>query len=302
MPRRSSSSSASPSSSASTARRCSPCEPNVRRSRPAERTPRSSRCGPAPGRAALEIAVEPPLELLDARRPRPRSAARPAAGPARRPARRSAGRSAATVSCRPATSSAASSLDLLVPRRKRLPRGDALRDPPQRGVSLPDCGAVLGRETGPARRQPAEHAVEVRPARGGAALDHHQPVGREDERRHLAAQLLGRAQLRPVQRRSLAAAELERHLELERHAGPRAAQGDPRRLPRRSAPAARRPASAARTPACRRAATRAGSSCRRRSDRSRARGPARAPGPASSTSGSPSALPTTTISRPDESA
>src|SRR6476659_7558341 len=48
VPRRSSSSSASPSSSASTARRCSPCEPNVRRSRPAESTPRSSRCGPTP--------------------------------------------------------------------------------------------------------------------------------------------------------------------------------------------------------------------------------------------------------------
>src|SRR6476659_5512964 len=48
VPRRSSSSSASPSSSASTARRCSPCEPNVRRSRSAESTPRSSRCGPTP--------------------------------------------------------------------------------------------------------------------------------------------------------------------------------------------------------------------------------------------------------------
>ena len=198
---------------------------------------------PDAGRAALEVAVE-----ARARAPRPRRLALVAqlgprqpelAGPlGERPAA-----ARATVSCRPATSSAAEratcSFQGASASRDETPcatrRSAAFR--------CADRRAVLGRAA-PARLgdQPSEHAVEVRPARGGPALDDHEPVGREDERRHLAAQLLGRAQLRAVQRRPLAAAELERHLELERRRRPasRAARPAPPPAPKRTSCASAR--------------------------------------------------------------
>ena len=231
MPRRSSSSSASPSSSASTARRCSPCEPKRAQVAVAPRARRGRRgAGRAPVVPRSRSRSSRALELLDARRlalvaqlgsrqaelAGPLGEARLQRGDRLVPAGDELG---------------AERAHLLVPGRERLARGDALRDPPQRGVPLPDRGAVLGREAGPARREPAEHAVEVRPARRGAALDDHQPVGREDERRHLAAQLLGRAQPRAVQRRPLAARRARASPRARAATPPRdAAQRDPRRV------------------------------------------------------------------------
>ena len=166
-------------------------------------------------------------------------------------------------------------LDLLVPGRKCLPCREDPGRLAERRVSLTDRRTVLGREprASTARAVPM-HAVEVRPPSGRPALDDHQAVGREDERRHLTAQLLGCAQTCAVQGRPLPAADLQRHLEIERN--PRPAHRARRCAPRRgrSGPAARRPASAARSPASPRAATPAGWSCRLRSARSRARGPA----------------------------
>ena len=180
--------------------------------------------------------------------------------------------------------------DLLRPRLERLTRRVAAGDPAQSRVPLRDGCAVLGRQPSASGYQPPERAVEVRAPRRGPALDDDEPVRREDERRDLRAQLLGRAQRRPVQPRALALAPA---------ASPRA-RSPPRRgrreaprglPPRRSGSAARRSACAARSPACRRAATRAGSSCRPRSAPPRARAPARGRGRASRTSGSSGARP-----------
>ena len=102
-----------------------------------------------------------------------------------------------------------------------------MRHTPQRRVPLPYRRSVLGRERGPRGREPPQHAIEVGAPGRRAALDHDQPVGREDQRRHLSAQLLRCAQARPVQARPLATAELERHLQLDGHAGAVAAERDP---------------------------------------------------------------------------
>ena len=66
--RRAASSFASASSSASTVRRCSPCEPKPRRSRSPASSRTSCRCGPTLGGRALDVALEPRLELGDGRR------------------------------------------------------------------------------------------------------------------------------------------------------------------------------------------------------------------------------------------
>src|SRR6185295_15632437 len=104
--------------------------------------------------------------------------------------------------------------NLLRPRLDSVLRGEALRDPPERGVPLPDRGAVLGGQPGARRKKPTERSVEVRPADGGRALDDPEPVRCEDERGHLRAQQLGRAQWATVQLRTLPATGLEGDLEL----------------------------------------------------------------------------------------
>ena len=119
---------------------------------------------------------------------------------------------------------------LLVPGRERIARRKALRHTPQRRVALADGRAVLRGEPRAGRRETTEHAVEVGPPRGRATLDDNQPVRREDECRHFAAQLLGRAEAGPVEARTLARAELERHLQLDGRTCPLAPEGDPRRI------------------------------------------------------------------------
>ena len=167
---------------------------------------------------------------------RPRSAARAASRPSS-PAR------SAKAGCERARRSRAGRPRAR--RRARRPARSRARAPPAtrrraRPAAAPRSAAPTAapysaESAGAAGAQPSERAVEVRPARGGPALDHDEPVGREDERRHLGPQLLGRAQRRAVQRCPLAAAELA--------ASPRARAGTPAREPR-SAIACRVPAEA----------------------------------------------------------
>ena len=89
-------------------------------------------------------------------------------------------------------------------------------DPPQRGVSLGHGGAVLRGERRPGRREAAERAIEVGAPDDRPALDHREPVGREDERRSLGSQLLRRSQRGSVETRPLRLADAKDDLELER--------------------------------------------------------------------------------------
>ena len=177
----------------------------------------SSRCGPSPvtprsrsrsSRASsaatvrrLAVVAELRLgeaELAGALGERRRRAAR--ALPCER--RRAAVPSAATCSVHGASASR-------VEKPPATRRSDALRCATAAPYSAGSCAR--------AGDEPAERAVEVRAARGRRALDDAEAVGCEDERRRLAAQLLGRAQRRAVQLRALAGAGLERQLDLERH-------------------------------------------------------------------------------------
>ena len=90
---------------------------------------------------------------------------------------------APATSVRASTSSAAERRDLLGPRGDRVAGRIAAGRAPQRRVALRHRRGVLGRQRRACRGEPAEHPVEVRAAHGGAALDHREPVGREDERR-----------------------------------------------------------------------------------------------------------------------
>ena len=69
-----------------------------------------------------------------------------------------------------------------------------MRDPAQGGVPLADRGGVVERHVRAGRVEPAERAVDVGAPRGRPALDDDEAVGGEDERRELAAELLGRAE------------------------------------------------------------------------------------------------------------
>ncbi len=232
------SSSASASSSESTASRCSPCEPNWRRSRSPLATRTSSRCGPEPGRAAVDVLREPRLERLDASAaPRRSRGARPA-GRARPRARRTPAASVSSVDAAELDERRAERGDALRPRLERRAVRQARLHPAKRGVPLRERREVLLRRTGTSREDAAEHAVEVRAARGRPALHDGEPVGREDERRELAAKRLGRRQPRAVQPRLLRLPLAQRHRCLDRRRA--AAPATPTRAPpsRRSGSAA----------------------------------------------------------------
>ena len=114
----------------------------------------------------------------------------------------------------------------------RLAVADADPDASKGRVPLAERRAVLDRQRGSRREEPAEDAVEVGAARGGPGLHDGEPVRREDERRDLCAQLLRGPQRRAVQLRLLALAAAEGQLELQRPLVPRPAQ--PRSAPHRS--------------------------------------------------------------------
>ena len=91
--------------------------------------------------------------------------------------------------------------------------------------------AVLGRHAGPGGKESSERAVEVRPSRSRPSLDHDEAVGREDERRDLGAELLGRAERSAVQPRLLRVAGPQGDLDLQLRAPARTRQLDSRGLP-----------------------------------------------------------------------
>jgi hypothetical protein len=120
--------------------------------------------------------------------------------------------------------------DLLRPRLERLSGRVAAGDSPQSSVPLRDSGTVFDRQPGAGGDEPPQRAIEVRTSRRGPALDHDEPVRREDECGDLRAQLLGRAYRRPVQAGALALPRLQRHLELDRHTAAHSAERNPARL------------------------------------------------------------------------
>ena len=150
------------------------------------------------GHAALEIAVERPRQAP------PESAARPRSGAdtleaelVRRARRRTA---PAREHFQPGAHERRAQLgDALGPRLERIARRVASGRAAQRRVALRNGRAVLRRQRGASRRKPAENTVEVRAPRSRRALHDAEPVGREDERRRLRAELLGRAQRGAVQ-------------------------------------------------------------------------------------------------------
>ena len=147
-----------------------------------------------PRRAALEVAVEPRCERGRARRLAVVGELRRRRARARRRARRTAGPSSSSTSRRAATSSAPSSAACSVHGASAARDGDARGDAPQRGVPLCDAAPYSAGSCARAgESRPSARSKYARRA-AGAALDDAEPVGREDERRRLAAQLLGRAQ------------------------------------------------------------------------------------------------------------
>ena len=95
----------------------------------------------------------------------------------------------------------------------------------------PTRGRVLAGELSPAREEPAERAVEVRPPRRRAALDDTEAVGREDERLESRAQLVGRAERTAVHADPPGVARREDDVDLDRDLGARSCQlHPPRRL------------------------------------------------------------------------
>ena len=235
---------------------------------------------PEPGRAALEVRVEPGLErvrgrrlaVVAERRRRQPELAR-TLGEARlraRPARRR----------RASTSSRAELSEALRPRRERVAsararaarggaRRCAARAPPRTPAGAPRAPGGDGAST---RSKYARRAA-------GPALHDGEAVGREDERRELAPQRLRGRQPRAVRARASFAGACATASPSTScaHVAARDRERPTRAPSRRSGSAARRCACVARTPASRRGSPRAGSSCRRRSRRRRARCPGASP-------------------------
>ncbi len=153
-----SSSCASASSSERTARRCSPCEPNWRRSRSPLAIATSSRCGPIPVVPRSMSRAEPRLELGGGRwrRPCTRAARRAARAHPRAP--RSSGASCLErhPARRPRARPRAPPFARSTARAPRGPRARAARDGARRfagqGSRGSPAGSTLGREAAAQRR------------------------------------------------------------------------------------------------------------------------------------------------------
>ena len=174
----------------------------------ASRTARRSR-PPADDRDVVEVRARGPsspardrgravLRALRASAGRPRTTSRAESSPSSPAAAAKGASSSASVSARTSTSAA--------PGRRPAPSRGRSRPgrPLESRVSLRERGRVVRRHRRAGREEAAQGPVEVRPAGGRAALDDREPVGREDERRGLAAELLGRAEPRTVHLRPLA--------------------------------------------------------------------------------------------------
>ena len=94
------------------------------------------------------------------------------------------------------------------------------------GVPLPHGARVVVPERRPGRKQAAECAIEVGAPGGGCPLHDRETVRREDERRELVPQPLGRSEVLPVQRDAARLTACENHVRLERSLAERALQRD----------------------------------------------------------------------------
>ena len=166
VPRRSSSSSASPSRSASTASRCSPCEPNARRSRSPARIADVVEVRSEPRRAPLEVAVGARLELVDASAPSLVGELAAVEAELAGPLPEARLRARSTVSVPPLDELAGQAADLLVPGSERVARGERPAPP----AAAPRCAGRPPRRTRP-RARPAQ-------ARAGRARGRSRPAGR----------------------------------------------------------------------------------------------------------------------------
>ena len=229
---------ASASSSERTARRCSPCEPKLRRSRSPLAISTSSRCGPSPVAPRSTSRGEARLERLERRRGS--GVAEPCVLEAELACALRELRGERVERCAARCDEVGPERgDLLGPRCERCAIGLPELHTPQRGVPLGERREILLGDVGPGREEPSESAVEVRTPRSRAALDDGQPVGREHERRDLAAQRLGRREARAVQPRLLRLALTQRHRDrhgrrhppsLDLHAARRLAEADQLRI------------------------------------------------------------------------
>jgi hypothetical protein len=116
--------------------------------------------------------------------------------------------------------------DLVGPRLERIHGGDARGDASERAVALSERGAVRRRKVGSRGKRPCQDTVEVAAPGRGAAFHNGEPIGREDERVHLPAQLLGRGELRAVEPDPLGAAPRERDVHSQADRPPTPTGGD----------------------------------------------------------------------------
>ena len=232
-----------------------------------ERCAMSSRCGPSPVVAALEVAVERAARAPRASAARRRSSSAASGRPSSAARSANAGREQRDRVAARRDERAPELGDLLRPRCERV-AGRTAR--PRRGAARRCAGRPRRRSRAAGRRapgssRPSERSKYARRA-AGPPLTTARRSGVKTSVAHLAAQLLGRAEGGAVEPRPLRLASRERHLDARARDRPaRAAQRDPARRRAVRIELRVRAASAARSPACRRAATRAGSSCRRRS-------------------------------------
>ena len=186
---RSLSSSASPSKSARTDTRCSPCEPKRRRSRPPARIAMSCRCGPSPSRRARDRVGDAPRALPLSEAPPDRQVTPPRA---RVPphARRTPARAAR------ASPRGQQRARHRAPRRAG-PWGESVPDESEAATRLsaafrwPTAAAYSTGSVARAGKSRASTRSKYARRTTGEPLTIDEPVGREHERRHLSAQLLG---------------------------------------------------------------------------------------------------------------
>jgi hypothetical protein len=116
------------------------------------------------------------------------------------------------------------------PRSERVERRQPGRDPPERGIPLPDRGRIFDRNRRPSRCESSEHPIEISAPHRGRPFDNSKPIGSEHERSDLGPKLLGGPQPRAVHLCLLRRLQPKSDLELERRSGSRPTQRNPTRF------------------------------------------------------------------------
>ena len=269
-PMRSRSASASAITRDRTATRCSPCEPNTRRSRPLRFDTHVVQMRSCACHASVDVSLQSVLELglghgLSLVRQRRRAEPQRACGLRERLGEE-------RQHFHPCANQLLTQRD--DPPRPRCERvSRRLTDPnaAQTSVALPDSRRVVVRERRARWKQPPHRAVEVRAACRRSAFHDGEAVRREHECRQLVAKPFSRSEPLTVEGDLARLARSENDVRRERVVARRAVKRHLSGALRRSGSSARRGERAARTPAFRRGAPRGGSSSRRRSSREAAR-------------------------------